>query len=94
MPSASHRLAELAIEAGVPAGVLNLIHGGKETVDQLLERDEIKAVSFVGSTPVGTAIYRKATSRGEWQTRISPFVSAWTLNASFTCGSCGLASTL
>jgi malonate-semialdehyde dehydrogenase (acetylating)/methylmalonate-semialdehyde dehydrogenase len=43
-------LAELALEAGVPPGVLNVVHGGKEAVDALCSHPEVKAVSFVGST--------------------------------------------
>ncbi|TPV61094.1 CoA-acylating methylmalonate-semialdehyde dehydrogenase [Aestuariibacter sp. GS-14] len=54
-------LAELFIEAGAPAGVLNVVHGGKEQVDTLLHHPDIAAVSFVGSVPVGQYIYRTAT---------------------------------
>lgn len=60
-PLTPTRLAELFIEAGAPAGVLNIVHGGKEQVTQLLEHDDIKAVSFVGSVPVGQHIYKTAT---------------------------------
>ncbi len=56
------RLAELFMEAGAPAGVLNIIHGGKDQVEPLLTHPTIKAVSFVGSVPVGQHIYRTATS--------------------------------
>lgn len=55
------RLAELFIEAGAPKGVLNVVHGGKEQVNQLLNHQDIKAVSFVGSVPVGQHIYKTAT---------------------------------
>ena len=54
-------LAELFIEAGAPAGVLNVVHGGKDQVDTLLNHPDIAAVSFVGSVPVGQYIYRTAT---------------------------------
>lgn len=56
------RLAELFKEAGAPDGVLNVIHGGKEQVEPLLTHPDIKAVSFVGSVPVGQHIYRTATA--------------------------------
>ncbi|GAB5378786.1 MAG: CoA-acylating methylmalonate-semialdehyde dehydrogenase [Aliiglaciecola sp.] len=55
------RLAELFIEAGAPKGVLNVVHGGKDQVNQLLNHEDIKAVSFVGSVPVGQHIYKTAT---------------------------------
>lgn len=60
-PNTPMKLAELFIEAGAPAGVLNIVHGGKEEVNYLLEQEAIKAVSFVGSVPVGQHIYRTAT---------------------------------
>lgn len=56
------RLAELFIEAGAPKGVLNVVHGGKEQVDMLLNHPTVRAVSFVGSVPVGQYIYKTATS--------------------------------
>jgi malonate-semialdehyde dehydrogenase (acetylating)/methylmalonate-semialdehyde dehydrogenase len=56
------RLAELFIEAGAPKGVLNVVHGGKEQVDILLNHPTVKAVSFVGSVPVGQYIYKTATA--------------------------------
>ena len=56
------RLAELFKEAGAPDGVLNVIHGGKDQVEPLLTHPTIKAVSFVGSVPVGQHIYRTATA--------------------------------
>ncbi len=58
-------LAELAIEAGVPAGVLNVIHGGKEAVDMLCTHPAIKAVSFVGSTHVGEHVYKLSSTHGK-----------------------------
>jgi malonate-semialdehyde dehydrogenase (acetylating)/methylmalonate-semialdehyde dehydrogenase len=64
-PSASVLLAELANEAGVPDGVLNIVHGDKVAVDRLLEHPDIKAVSFVGSTPVARYIYETATRKGK-----------------------------
>ena len=61
-PLTPNRLAELFLEAGAPPGVLNVVHGGKAQVDRLLNDDHIKAVSFVGSVPVGQAIYKTATA--------------------------------
>ncbi|MGZ5036057.1 MAG: CoA-acylating methylmalonate-semialdehyde dehydrogenase [Usitatibacter sp.] len=58
-------LAELAIEAGVPAGVLNVVHGGKEAVDALCTHPDVKAVSFVGSTHVGEHVYKLASHHGK-----------------------------
>ncbi len=65
VPSAAVLLAELAKEAGVPDGVLNLIQGDKVAVDRLLEHPDVKAVSFVGSTPVARYIYETATRNGK-----------------------------
>ena len=53
-PSASVRMAELLKQAGLPDGVLNIVHGDREAVDAILHHPEIKAVSFVGSTPIAT----------------------------------------
>ncbi len=58
-------LAELALEAGVPPGVLNIIHGGKRAVDALCTHPDIVAVSFVGSTSVGTHVYSLASAHGK-----------------------------
>ncbi|MDP9013528.1 MAG: CoA-acylating methylmalonate-semialdehyde dehydrogenase [Pseudomonadota bacterium] len=58
-------LAELALEAGVPPGVLNIIHGGKRAVDALCSHPDIVAVSFVGSTHVGTHVYNLASQHGK-----------------------------
>jgi malonate-semialdehyde dehydrogenase (acetylating) / methylmalonate-semialdehyde dehydrogenase len=58
-------LAELAMEAGMPPGVLNVIHGGKEAVDALCTHPDVKAVSFVGSTHVGTHVYNLASTHGK-----------------------------
>lgn len=64
-PSASMVLAELAKEAGLPDGVLNLVHGDKVAVDRLLVHPDVKAVSFVGSTTVAKYIYETATRNGK-----------------------------
>ena len=60
-PMTPMRLAELFMQAGCPAGVLNVVHGGKDQVNQLLTDADVKAVSFVGSVPVGQHIYQTAT---------------------------------
>ena len=60
-PMTPMRLAELFQEAGAPKGVLNVVHGGKDQVDILLNHEDIRAVSFVGSVPVGQYIYQTAT---------------------------------
>ena len=65
VPGASVYLAQLAKEAGVPDGVLNLVHGDKVAVDCLLAHPDVKAVSFVGSTPVAQYIYESATRNGK-----------------------------
>ncbi|KPN19308.1 MULTISPECIES: CoA-acylating methylmalonate-semialdehyde dehydrogenase [Arthrobacter] len=64
-PSASVFIAELFAEAGLPDGVLNVVHGDKEAVDVLLEHPGVKAVSFVGSTPIARTIYRRAAEHGK-----------------------------
>ena len=65
VPGASVFLAGLLKEAGLPDGVLNLVHGDKVAVDRMLEHPDIKAVSFVGSTPVARYIYETATRNGK-----------------------------
>jgi malonate-semialdehyde dehydrogenase (acetylating) / methylmalonate-semialdehyde dehydrogenase len=64
-PSTSVLIAKLAQEAGLPDGVLNLVHGDKAAVDRILEHPDIKAVSFVGSTPVAKHIYETGTRNGK-----------------------------
>ncbi|WP_066016911.1 CoA-acylating methylmalonate-semialdehyde dehydrogenase [Endozoicomonas atrinae] len=61
VPLTVMRLIELFVEAGAPKGVLQAVHGGKEQVDYLLNHPDTKAVSFVGSVPVGKYIYKTAT---------------------------------
>jgi len=64
-PMVTMRLAELALQAGVPAGVLNVIHGGVDAVNAICDHPDIKAVSFVGSTKVGTHVYNRASQAGK-----------------------------
>ena len=64
-PSSTIRLVELALEAGVPAGVLNVVHGDADVVNQLIEAEPVKAVSFIGSTHIGTKVYNHATKHGK-----------------------------
>jgi malonate-semialdehyde dehydrogenase (acetylating)/methylmalonate-semialdehyde dehydrogenase len=65
VPRSSVRLLELIYEAGLPAGVMNLVHGSKATVDQLLTDPRVKAVSFVGSSAVAKHIYTTAAANGK-----------------------------
>ena len=65
VPSASMLLAQLAVDAGIPKGVLNVVHGDKVAVDALLHHPDIQAVSFVGSTPVAKHIYSTASAHGK-----------------------------
>ena len=65
VPLTPTRAIELLHDAGLPAGVLNLLHGGKESVDALLRHPLVKAVSFVGSTPVAKYIYTTAAAQGK-----------------------------
>ena len=64
-PSAANWLAALWAEAGLPAGVFNVVHGDKVAVDRLLEHPDVKAVSFVGSTPIARYVYETATGNGK-----------------------------
>lgn len=65
VPSAAVWEAELWKEAGLPDGVFNVVHGGKETVDALLEHEDIQSVSFVGSTPIARYVYEQGTKHGK-----------------------------
>ncbi len=64
-PSASLRMAELLAEAGLPAGVFNVVHGDREAVDAVLAHAGIAAVSFVGSTPIARHVYETAARHGK-----------------------------
>ncbi|WP_313432530.1 CoA-acylating methylmalonate-semialdehyde dehydrogenase [Siminovitchia terrae] len=64
-PILAGKLVELFYESGFPKGVLNLVHGGKEAVNGLLEHPEIQAISFVGSEPVAKHIYQTGTAHGK-----------------------------
>jgi malonate-semialdehyde dehydrogenase (acetylating)/methylmalonate-semialdehyde dehydrogenase len=64
-PGAAMILAELAKQAGIPAGVLNIVHGGAKTVDFILDEPEIKAISFVGSNKAGEYIYTRGSANGK-----------------------------
>jgi malonate-semialdehyde dehydrogenase (acetylating)/methylmalonate-semialdehyde dehydrogenase len=64
-PSASLRIAELWAEAGLPDGVVNVVNGDREAVDTLLEHPDIRAISFVGSTPVARHVYETGTRAGK-----------------------------
>ncbi len=64
-PMTSLRLMELLKEAGLPDGVLNIVHGGRTVVDRILNHPAIRAVSFVGSQPVAEHVYRTAAAAGK-----------------------------
>ena len=64
-PSCSMKLAELMQEAGLPEGVMNVVHGDKEMVNAILDHPTIKTFSFVGSTPVAQAVHSKASANGK-----------------------------
>jgi malonate-semialdehyde dehydrogenase (acetylating)/methylmalonate-semialdehyde dehydrogenase len=65
VPLTAALVVELAAEAGLPAGVLNLVHGGKAAVDALLDHPVVAAVSFVGSSPVAKHVYTRAAAAGK-----------------------------
>lgn len=64
-PSSANLVHDLFAEAGLPAGVLNVVHGGKDAVDTLLDHPDIQAISFVGSTPVAEYIYSRGCTAGK-----------------------------
>ena len=64
-PTSTLFIASLLLEAGLPAGVMNVVNGDKEAVDTILEDKRVKAVSFVGSTPIAEYIYSTATKNGK-----------------------------
>ena len=64
-PMVTMHLVELALEAGIPKGVLNVVHGGEDVVNAICDHPDIKAVSFVGSTKVGTHVYHRASQAGK-----------------------------
>ncbi|EWH03609.1 CoA-acylating methylmalonate-semialdehyde dehydrogenase [Halomonas sp. BC04] len=64
-PSSTMRLVELAHEAGVPAGVLNVVHGGPDVANQIADHADIKALSFIGSSHVGSLLYDRAAKAGK-----------------------------
>ena len=64
-PSSTLFIAQLLHEAGLPAGVMNVVHGDKVAVDALIQAPEVKALSFVGSTPIAEYIYKEGAARGK-----------------------------
>lgn len=64
-PSAALMVAELLHQAGLPEGVLNVVHGDKEAVDALLDNPKVQAVSFVGSTPIAEYVYNRGNQAGK-----------------------------
>lgn len=65
VPLSAMRLARLLMEAGLPAGVFNVLHGGRDCVEALLQHPDIAAISFVGSTPIAEKVYRVGTAHGK-----------------------------
>jgi malonate-semialdehyde dehydrogenase (acetylating)/methylmalonate-semialdehyde dehydrogenase len=65
VPLSAIRLTELLVEAGLPDGVMNLVHGGKQVVDALLRHQNVAAISFVGSTSVAKYVYEVGTASGK-----------------------------
>src|SRR6201990_3112405 len=64
-PMVTMRLVELALEAGIPPGVLNVVHGAEDVVNAICDHPDIKAISFVGSTRVGTHVHQRASLAGK-----------------------------
>jgi malonate-semialdehyde dehydrogenase (acetylating) / methylmalonate-semialdehyde dehydrogenase len=64
-PMTMGRIMQLVEQAGFPPGVVSLLHGGKETVDALLDHPDVRAISFVGSTPVAKYVYSRAAANGK-----------------------------
>jgi malonate-semialdehyde dehydrogenase (acetylating)/methylmalonate-semialdehyde dehydrogenase len=64
-PTAANIMAQAFLDAGLPPGVLNVVHGDKEAVDRLLEHPDVKSVSFVGSTPIARYVYETGTRNGK-----------------------------
>ncbi|MEM6942411.1 MAG: CoA-acylating methylmalonate-semialdehyde dehydrogenase [Pseudomonadota bacterium] len=64
-PSCPMLLAELMLEAGAPAGILNVVNGDKDAVDAILDHEDIGAVGFVGSTPIAQYVYSRGTAAGK-----------------------------
>jgi malonate-semialdehyde dehydrogenase (acetylating)/methylmalonate-semialdehyde dehydrogenase len=65
VPLTANRIAELLAQAGLPMGVLNIVHGGRDCVDALLKHPKVRAISFVGSTPVAKSIFEIGTKHGK-----------------------------
>ena len=65
VPLTMQRIITLLEKAGLPPGVMNIVHGGRECVNAILEHPDVKAISFVGSTPVAREIHHKGTSHGK-----------------------------
>ncbi len=65
VPLTAQLIGELMVEAGYPAGVFSVVNGGREVVEGLIDHPDVKAVAFVGSTPVAKAVYTRATALGK-----------------------------
>ena len=80
-PGPSVLIAELLTEAGLPDGVFNVVQGDKVVVDRLLEHPDVRAVSFVGSTPVARHVYTTGTGFGTFTPTIPTLTSNWNCRA-------------
>jgi malonate-semialdehyde dehydrogenase (acetylating)/methylmalonate-semialdehyde dehydrogenase len=67
-PMTMGKIMQLIEQAGFPPGVVSLLHGGKEAVDALLDHPDVRAISFVGSTPVAKYVYSRAAANGKRRT--------------------------
>lgn len=77
-PSAANKMAHLLHEAGLPAGLFSVVHGDREAVEALIAAPEVKAMSFVGSTPVARSLYEGGTRQGKRiQALGAPRITPW-----------------
>ncbi|WP_158737044.1 CoA-acylating methylmalonate-semialdehyde dehydrogenase [Alteribacillus sp. YIM 98480] len=88
-PLLAEKLAELLTKAGLPEGVLNIVHGAHDVVNGLLEHEEVDAISFVGSQPVAEYVYKSAANQGK---RVQALAGA--KNHSIVLGDCDLEKTI
>jgi malonate-semialdehyde dehydrogenase (acetylating)/methylmalonate-semialdehyde dehydrogenase len=65
VPLTANKIVQLLEKAGLPKGVLNVVHGGREVVDALLTHPKVKAISFVGSTPIAKHVFEVGTKHGK-----------------------------
>ncbi|SDI60456.1 CoA-acylating methylmalonate-semialdehyde dehydrogenase [Alteribacillus bidgolensis] len=88
-PLLAEKLVELLTKAGLPEGVLNIVHGAHDVVNGLLEHEEVDAISFIGSQPVAEYVYKSAANQGK---RVQALAGA--KNHSIVLGDCDLEKTI